>query len=313
MKVSAIMNAIPRYTGHHWLDDLRFLAEQSYQSRTLPFAFHTPFPANCGLVRNQSEGGINTQKIELQAACLGIDRLAWLFGADAEYIGLTLKNDEPETAYLTSDQGSFNPVLLLAKIKGRNPDPLDAQYAYFIGQFTDSSIVHCAASLNRELTGSKESGDESVQKRRSRMARNILYALQDYDSGLSRGDSKVQALKNIRENSRQGTAGFTKARFAYQSHTRSLSQAAKTIFNRIRTYIEKQETGTEPLPGDNPGSPETIYAAFRPFLQNPSFLSKVWFDARAFTRSLMANQFGPEILSPLKGEIHSRKETRHDR
>jgi hypothetical protein len=313
MKVSAVMNAMPCYTYHHWLDDLRSLAEQSCQSRTLPFALPAPPPANINIMRNRRGDGINTQKLELQAACLGIDRLAWIFGADAEYTGLTLKNNEPETAFLGSCQGSFNPVLLLARIRGRKPEPLDAQYAYFIDQFTEASIARCAAAFNQELTGSKESGGTSVQERRSRMARNILYALQDYDSGLSRRDSKAKALRNIRENSRQGTAGFTKARSSYRSHTGNLNPAGKTIFNRIRNYIEKQETGADGFTGDTPGLQEPVYTAFRSFLKNPAFFSKVWFDAYAFTRSLMTGQSGPDRFSPMEGEISSRKGTNHDR
>jgi hypothetical protein len=312
MKVSTVMNAMPRYTYHHWLEDLRSLAEQSCQSRTLPFALPAPPPSNINIMRNRRSGGINTQKLELQAACLGIDRLAWLFGADAEYIGLTLKNNEPETAYLDSGQGSFNPVLLLAKIRGRKPEPLDAQYAYFIDQFTESSVTRFAASFNQELDKSKESGGESVQERRSRMARNILYALEEYDSGLSRRDGKAQALKNIRENSKQGTAGFTKARSSYQSHTRNLNPAGKTVFNRIRAYTEKQETGADTFTGGDPGLREPVYAAFRSFLENPAFFSKVWFDAVSFTRGLVTNQFEPERFSPMKGETRNRKEADHD-
>ncbi|MDR1105784.1 MAG: hypothetical protein LBL44_05450 [Treponema sp.] len=313
MKVSTVINAIPLYNYHHWLDDLRTLAEQSCQSQTLPFAVQTPPPANINIMRNQGGGAINTQKLELQAACLGIDRLAWIFGADAEYIGLTLKNSEPEPAYPASGQGSFNPVLLLAKIKGRKPEPLDAQYAYFIDQFTETSVTRCAASFNQELSNSKESGDETVRERRSRMARNILYALEDYDSGLSRRDIKEQALKNIRKNSAKGTPGFIKARSSYQALTGNLNPAGKTVFNRIRTYTEKQETGADSFTGSNPGPLKTAYAAFQSFLENPSAFSKVWFDAGSFTRGLMASQFKRKPASTVKAGMYNRKEADHDR
>jgi hypothetical protein len=304
---------MPRYTYHHWFDDLQSMAEQAFHSRTLPFAFHTPPPANSNIMRNQPGGGINTQKLELQAACLGIDRLAWIFGADAEYFGLTLKSNEPETEYLASDQGSFNPVLLLAKIKGRKPEPLDAQYAYFIDQFTEASVARCTASFTQDLTGGAKDGDASVQVWRSRMVRNVLYALEDYDSGLSRRDTQARNLKNIRENSRQGTSGFIKARTAYQSHTRNLSPAGGTLFNGIRTYIEKQETAAENSSAGNPCPSETVYAAFQSFLENPSLFSKVWFDAVSFTRGLMTNHFEMEIDSSVKTGLYSRKEADHDR
>ncbi|MDR0601514.1 MAG: hypothetical protein LBG42_03965 [Treponema sp.] len=313
MKVSTVMNVMPRYTGHHWLEDLRVLAEQCYQSHTIPFAGELPLPENSNITRNIPGGGINTQKLELQAACLGMERLAWIFGADAEYIGLTLKNNEPETEYLVSGQGSFYPVLLLANIKGRKPEPLDAQYAYFIDQFTETSITRCATAFNQELTDGKENSGESVLKRRSFIARHILYSLQEYDSGLSSKDMQGQNMKHIRENSEPGTSGFIKARSAYQSRTKHLSPAGKTIFNRIRTYLEKQKTAGKYFSGDNSGSPEAVYSAFQSLWENPSSLSKIWFDAHAFTRSLTASQFGPEPLSAIKAGIQHRKEADHDR
>jgi hypothetical protein len=313
MKVSTVMNAIPRYTPHHWLEDLRSLAEQCCQSHALPFAGGPPLPENVNVVRNTPGGCINTQKLELQAACLGMDRLAWIFGADAEYIGLTLKNNEQETAFPASGQGNYDPVLLLANIRRRKAEPLDAQYAYFIDQFTEAGVTRLAASFNQEVTGEMESGDEAVQKRRSFMARRILYSLQDYDSGISRGDTRLRNLKHIRENSGPGTPGFMKARNVYRSHTKNLGPDGKTIFNRIRAYAEKQETAAKLLTGDNPGIPETVYAAFQSLLENPSSLSKTWFDAHSFVRGLAANQFGPEPQSAIKAGTYPRKETNHDR
>jgi hypothetical protein len=307
------MNAIPRYTRHHWLADLRLLGEQCCKSRTLPFSGKPPAPENSNIVRNRPGGGINTQKLELQAAGLGLDRLAWIFGADAEYIGLTLIHTEPEAAYMASDQGSFNPVLLLANIKGRKPEPLDAQYAYFIDQFTETSITRCAAAFNRELADGTENTGGAVHQRRAFMARRMLYSLQEYDSGISRRDTHLQNVKHLRENSRQGTDGFIKARNAYQSHTKNLSPAGRTVFNRIRTYSERQKTGGAGVPGGDSGSLETVYAAFQSLVENPSSLSKTWFDAWAFTRGLTANQFEPEPLSAMKTGICGRKETDHDR
>jgi hypothetical protein len=308
MKVSTVMNAIPRYTHHHWVEDLRFLAEQSLQLRTLPFAGQMPLPENINIVRNKPEGAINTQKLELKAACLGIERLTWLFGADAEFIGLTLRSNEPETAYLVSDKSDCNPVLLLAKIRGRKSEPLDAQYAYFIEEFTGESIIHCAKYLNQELTG-----NESIQDRHSRVIRNILYSLQDYDSGISHNAIHIQNLKNIRNNSKPGTAGFVKARSAYQSYAKALTPAGKTIFNSIRTYIEKQKTAGNSSSGNHSSLREAVYAAFPSLLENPASLSKIWFDAGLLTHGLSAPQFNPEPDSSIREAIYHRKEADHDR
>ncbi|MDR1074367.1 MAG: hypothetical protein LBL45_11985, partial [Treponema sp.] len=242
MKVSTVMNALPRYAPRHWLEDLRSLAELNSRAQTLPFAGQTPPPANVNLVRNQPAGDINTQKIELQAACGGKKRLAWIFGADAELLELTLKSDENEAAWLAPDRNPCNPVLLLANIRGRQSEPLDAQYAYFIDEFTEESIVHCARLVSGAITGDQDRGGDPVQERRRPLALRIFYALQEYDGGLSRKAAHAQSIANIRENSKPGTDGFAKARNAYLSCTQPLTTAEKLIFNSVRLYIEQQET-----------------------------------------------------------------------
>jgi hypothetical protein len=314
MKVSTVLNAIPRYTHHQWLSELRSLAEQSGQSHRLPFAGSPPPPANINIVRNRTAGEINTQKLELKAACLGIDRLAWIFGADAEFTGLTLKTAEQEQGYFPPVQDGFDPVLLLAHITGRKSDTLDAQYAYFIDQFTGDSINRCAAYANEESPGNQAGGgDEPVQERRSLIMRNILYALQEYDSGRSQKTIQTRNIKHIRENSTRGSDGFIQAKTAWQSCTRNLPPEGKTVFNSIRSYVEKQRTGGESFSGAHHVPEETMYAAFQPLLDQPAALSKIWFDAGRFTRGLTAPHFEMELVTTAKERSPGRKEAYHDR
>jgi hypothetical protein len=313
MKVSTVMNALPRYTCRHWLEDLRTGAEMSFQAQALPFDGRTPLPANTNLIRNRSGGAINTQKIELHAACLGMKRTAWLCGADAEYIGLALKNGGAEKPRYAPGDGGYNPVLVLAKIRGRKADPLDGHYAYFIDQFTEASMNRCAAYAGQEADGLQEGGGgEPVRERRSRMARAVLCSLQDYDSGLSRRDSQARKRANIRENSKSGTAGFSGARNAYQAFIKTLTPTGKTIFNRIRTMLEKQETAGEGGAEKPAANREVVYAAFHSLLEHPRTLSKIWFDAAAFTRGLTSPRFEPEAASLMQAAARL-KEAGNDR
>ncbi|MDR2019141.1 MAG: hypothetical protein LBQ14_00055, partial [Treponema sp.] len=91
MKASVVMKALKPYSPAQWLAELQTLLETSCRNRTLPYARELPLPHNTDIVRNHHCDDINTQKIELKAAAIGVTRTAWIFGADAEFLGLRLR------------------------------------------------------------------------------------------------------------------------------------------------------------------------------------------------------------------------------
>ncbi|MDR0730872.1 MAG: hypothetical protein LBF63_04330, partial [Treponema sp.] len=129
MKVSAVMKSLKPYSPALWLAELQTLLETSCRKGTMLYARELPLPHNTEVVRNIHSNDINTQKTELKAAAIGIERTAWVFGADAEFLGLRLR--EPEA------DGPFDPdpLLWFARIASRPQHPLEAQTAYLIDQF----------------------------------------------------------------------------------------------------------------------------------------------------------------------------------
>jgi hypothetical protein len=101
MNVSTVMKALKPYTPAQWLTEFQSLLETSCRNRTLPYACEAPLPHNTDVVRNTHCNDINTQMIELKAASTGIGRTAWVFGADAEFLGLQLRKPE--------ENGPFDP------------------------------------------------------------------------------------------------------------------------------------------------------------------------------------------------------------
>jgi hypothetical protein len=305
------MDAIPRYTPQHWLDDLQHLAKQAYESHSLPFINTVYYPANINIVRNNQGGDINSQKLELKAACLGLDRLTWIFGADAEFMGLRLKTSEKmNNAGLFPDTYAADPVLLLALVSGRKSDCLDAQYAYFIDQFTGNSINHCCGYINKGFE--TDNGNAAITKQRSIIARNILFSLQKYDNGLIDKDIQLQNYNNIKENSSEGSPGFIHARASYKAYTRNYTQYEKNGFNSIREYLGRQNTAKGTVPGNKANHGERVYLTFKPLIENITSLSKVWFYSSLFNRVLMSNQFNYGPIEN-KEHFHNRKEANHDR
>lgn len=303
MKVSMVMNAIPRFTPEQWLDDLRSLAELNCQALSLPFINNQPMPQDINIVRNCPGGAINAQKLELKAAYLGLDRLTWLFGADAEFIGLELKDAEkPIQPDEYTSHGRFDPdpVLLLAMIRERKSSPLDAQNAYFIDQFTEQSLNRCCALVNQEYRGTPSPDDAGyIPARRGLMVKNILFSLQNYDTG--HADTNIHLAKRnaIKDNSRSGSAGFIPARNAYQSYTKNYGNSEKLLFNVIRAYTEIQETATPEQAAHTTETRATVHLACQSLLGNIRRFSKVWLESRMFTRRLASQGFTRELSAPL--------------
>ncbi|MDR3342360.1 MAG: hypothetical protein LBT14_06150 [Treponema sp.] len=139
MNVSVVMKSLKPYSPALWLAELQTLLETSCQNRTLPYARETPLPHNTDVIRNIQCNDINTQTIELKAASIGIERTAWIFGADAEFLGLALR--EPE------ENGPFDPdpLLWFARIASRPETPVEAQTVYLIDQCTGESLNRLAS------------------------------------------------------------------------------------------------------------------------------------------------------------------------
>jgi hypothetical protein len=204
MKVSVVMKSLKPYSPAQWLSELQSLFGTSCRNRTVPYARETPLPHNTDIVRNTHCNDINTQTIELKAASAGLEWTAWVFGADAEFLGLTLRNPEADGP---SDP---DPVLWFAHITSRPETPVEAQAVYLIDQFTAESLNRLASYTHEGSPGDREArGDGEARKRRRLMAQKVLFALHDYDSGSSDAELRQSRRQAIKENTTPGTAGFS--------------------------------------------------------------------------------------------------------
>jgi hypothetical protein len=310
MKVSTVLNAIPRYTVSHWLDDLQSLLETAVQSQSLYFVQSLPLPEDIDVVRNIHSNDINTQKIELKAASLSLDRLTWMYGADAEFLGLELKTpsqSETGTVNVYSTEYGADPVLRFVHVKGRKDSPIDAQYVYFIDQFTEKSLNRLGAYAGFSPIGSQNEGeDESIQRYRTLLAQNVLGSLQNYDSGIFDREMLKQKRETIIRNTKEGTPGFITAKNAYRDYTKTITDPEKLLFNTIHKYTVTQGTG-QPLMGINENYHiAKAYTACRLLLKSIRSFARTAFQAQLFTHRLASPQAELKpILKLYPGQTHA--------
>jgi hypothetical protein len=312
MNVSVIMKALKPYSPEQWLTELQSLLETSCRKGTMPYARETPLPHNTDIVRNIHCGDINTQTIELKAASIGIERTAWVFGADAEFLGLRLRKPE--------ENGSFDPdpVLWFARITSRPETPVEAQAVYLIDQFSGESLDRLASYA---FAGSPENyeagGDGEIRKRRRLMARNALFALHNYDSGLSDAEPHRSRQKAMKENATPGTAGFPLTQKYYAASSAGLGKTQKQLFSAVLNYRSVQNTGTRTIDWNNGKPPEQLYDSIGELISNIRKTARIMFNAQMTARVLSSPLPDKELPLPpaamrlftVKGEWLSREKS----
>jgi hypothetical protein len=275
MKVSVVMKSLKPYSPAQWLTELQSLFETSCRNRIVPYARETPLPHNTDIVRNIHCNDINTQTIELKAASTGIERTAWIFGADAEFLGLMLRKPE--------ENGPFDPdpVLWFAHITSRPETPVEAQTVYLIDQFSGESLNRLASyAYEGSPENQKAQGDEEARKRRCLMARNVLFALHDYDSGLSDAELHRSRRQAVKENTAPRTPGFSTAQKYYAASSKGLGKTQKALFNTMLNYRIVQNTGVWNIDWNNGKRPEQLYDAMRELISNIRKTARTIFNAQ---------------------------------
>jgi hypothetical protein len=274
MKVSAVMKALKPFSPAQWLEELQTLLAASCRNRTLPYAREAPLPPNTDSVRNSHCSDVNALAIELKAAAIGIERTAWIFGADAEFLGLELREPEANSAF------DPDPALWFARITSRPETPVEAQTVYLIDQFTEKSLDRLASSAygNSPETSRTEEERETLKRRRL-MAQNVLFALHNYDSGLSDTELCHSRQEAMRGNATPGTPGFSTGQKYYVAASNGLEKNEKTLFNAMLNYRSVQSAGRRIIDWNNGKPPGMLYDVIPGLIAGIRKTAKIMFNA----------------------------------
>jgi hypothetical protein len=117
---------------------MEMLLKASSRHGGFPFSRGDPLPENTNLVTGARRYDLNAQRLELHAASAGLDRTLWIFAADAEILGLELRDGQ-------------KPLPVFANITTSDHTAcLEAHHAYLLDQFTPETISRLYEYANPE-------------------------------------------------------------------------------------------------------------------------------------------------------------------
>lgn len=208
-------------------DEINELIKQNLETHTMPYNFEKPFPVNVNVISGKSANvDMNFDKLELKARSIGAENTMWIYGADAEYLGLELKTMRPaeyKAAKLKNKNFNCKPITIQRqreRLADRNLENrtdtlneslcIDKQCAYLLDQFTEESVSRLFDEklLRRRLSNYPDSEIERVKKHVGEFIKNR----ERYNENLERDEvengkytvetkeERNERYKNIRRN-----------------------------------------------------------------------------------------------------------------
>ena len=231
------------------------------------------------VVNGRHFGDINKIRLELKAAQINAKSLKWIYKADADFMGLKLK-----------DGMDVSPLTVYANVN-RDGTSLrtESQPVFLLDQFTDESIKSAI-----ELTRSEGTSKEEVQKRA--IAENMIRNITEYDTGI--------AEKNLRENKRKNISTNLKnpeimkeVSSAYNNATKYYDASQKMIFGVLNNFFIRQETSLNLKGSLSATQIENLKSAFEATAKVDSpRLTQTLAECFLYTQRLTHYGFSPERI-----------------
>lgn len=205
------------------------LTQKNISAGTLPYLQDNPLPQDMNLVNGTHLTDISRIELELTGSLAGAKSLEWIYGADAEIIGLELKS-----------QNDSQTVVISKNIDRGGSSGIDCQNAYLLDQFTEESrsrlfdpnLVKILADIS----------DENTQARVKTIVHNIVKNMDEYH----RGERELPLVRQKRNNLKQNISNDLlqqKVREKTKIFTSGYNTNQLMIFDHLQNYYLKQFTG----------------------------------------------------------------------
>ena len=207
--------------------EINNLVQENIIKGTLPYLVNKPYPQDSNLVITTHLGDINKIELELTAASIGAKSLEWIFEADAEMIGLELKENATG-------------IILTANVNRNNKVQEEPHCAFLLDQFTEESRNRLY-NIN-EFEKYISTFDNETKKFLRTVAHKVIKNIDEYNRGANEFDLINQKKENLRQNLENN---FLKQKVLERTEelTSNYDSNQKIIFDHLQNYYLKQLTG----------------------------------------------------------------------
>ncbi len=305
--------------------EINSLIKENLFHGTLPFLSERIFPPDMNVITGKGTPDINLEKILLKAASIGSHSTMWIYGADAEYLGLELKSSSPtEYREAVKKNTNFNcrPVVI-QKVRERFSDRnmrgntnvlseglcRDAQCAYLLDQFTEKSIekVFNLSRLEKKLGGGLNA--------KSFLARKIIENRIEYNTGKKASEHTKAAKANLVANMKKNSSVFQEIVNKRNADFKNYLPEQKAVYDFCYKHFLEQETGerlysfTE---SDRAGIAQSFETLLEKIEENPKIsgiIARTIFDAYSFSQRLIHRNFSLEPIFTKEDELNRKHNT----
>lgn len=244
---------------------INLLTQDNIKADTIPYLQDAPIPENMNIINGRKLGDINKITLETYAAKIGAKSTMFLFGADAEYLGLELKSSnqkEMNEARKENKNFSCDPIIVFANVQrnmakntydianetdiAHEGAQLDAQCVYLLDQFTEKSKQRVYTHLESRIN---KYDDPALQKKAKIMTQNIIKYRNEYNSGTIEKEQKELIKTNCKHNMAKLTKDGKEnpirkeVELAMKEITSGKSPEEKAIFSTLYKYYMQQQSG----------------------------------------------------------------------
>lgn len=241
--------------------NLNKMVQSMADANALPYSKEKLVLPSTNVVNGFKDNDLNKQIVELVSSFDKVDRNLSISDADAQIVGLELKENSEPFPYF-------------ANIKQPNGEySLQVKYNYLLDHFTENSIVGAFNKIHQ-----KNSDNKQVDDIIKTVSQSIIDSSVNYDTGLSEKDKTLENRNNFKNTQNVNNKEFQVASQLLQDYFSTYNNDQKIVFNSLRLYYTSQLI-EEKLPDKT--DVKVLNNAIKNLAKNNKFLSTA-FDANAF-------------------------------
>lgn len=251
----------------------------------VPYVNENPFPQDMNVVSGFHLGDINKIKLELKAANINAKSLKWIYEADAQLVGLELKNINNE------------PISVFANVKRNDSNSynVEKQNVFLLDQFTENSLNNVLSFVRNEIDFN-DTNISSEKRKKYTIAQNILKNISEYDSGLNESQLRENKRKNISVNLKDSDI-LNDVTNIFKAINNGYDESQKLIFGVLNNYYIRQETGLQLAKPMNEEQKSLFIQALEKTSSSDSpRLAKTLCDCFFYSERLTHLEFSPERI-----------------